>query len=350
VGVKYSASSARLAAELDSVGPGTTLEVAGLDASGCWRLRILAWARSSRVAFNQSRFPGWSDLSSNDQCSSLWAHRTTAGVKFADVALPGARRNGNPDASSMRTTRASPRESGSSKGHLDRPRAVDPWPDRTARRSSVSGEDDWTPRYNIAPTQPVAVIRQNPMEPRRELSLLRWGLIPSWAKDPSVSGHMINARSETVATKPAFRDPLTNRRCLIPADGFYEWQRRGKAKQPYCFEVNDGGLFAFAGLWDRWREPSGQWLKSCSILTTTPNAVTSSVHDRMPVILDPDSYDLWLDPGMTNVEAVSEMLKPFDARLMRCYPVSTRINYVANDGLECSAHVELTETQAGLFS
>jgi putative SOS response-associated peptidase YedK len=167
-------------------------------------------------------------------------------------------------------------------------------------------DDDWTPRYNIAPTQPVPVIRQNPKEPRRELSLLRWGLIPSWAKDQSVAPQMINARSETAATKPAFRDPLTNRRCLIPADGFYEWQRRGKAKQPYCFEVNEGELFAFAGLWDRWRDPSGQWLKSCSILTTTPNVVTSAVHDRMPVILDPDRYDLWLDPGMTNVEAVSE--------------------------------------------
>jgi putative SOS response-associated peptidase YedK len=127
-------------------------------------------------------------------------------------------------------------------------------------------------------------------------------------------------------------------------------QRRDKAKQPYCFEVNDGGLFAFAGLWDRWKDPSGQWIKSCSILTTTPNAVTSSVHDRMPVILDPDNYDLWLDPGMTNIEAISEMLKPYDARQMRCYPISTRINYVANDDAECSAPVELTETQAGLFS
>jgi putative SOS response-associated peptidase YedK len=216
--------------------------------------------------------------------------------------------------------------------------------------STVSGEDDWTPRYNIAPTQPVPIIRQNPKEPRRQLSLVRWGLIPSWAKDMSGAAMMINARSETAATKPAFRDALKFRRCLIPADGFYEWSRRGKAKQPCCFDVNDGELFAFAGLWDRWKDPNGQWIKSCSILTTTPNAVTSVVHDRMPVILDPDSYDLWLDPGMTNVGAVSEMLKPFDARLMRCYPVSTRINHVANDDEACSAPVELTEIQAGLFS
>ena len=117
-------------------------------------------------------------------------------------------------------------------------------------------------------------------------------------------------------------------------------QRTAKAKQPYCFEVNDGELFAFAGLWDRRRDPSGQWLKSCSILTTTPNAVTSSVHDRMPVILDPDCYDLWLDPGMTNVEAVSEMLKPFDAGQMRCYPISTRINHVVNDDAACSTAIE----------
>jgi putative SOS response-associated peptidase YedK len=124
----------------------------------------------------------------------------------------------------------------------------------------------------------------------------------------------------------------------------------GKTKQPYCFEVNEGELFAFAGIWDRWRDPSGQWVKSCSILTTTPNAVTSAVHDRMPVILDPDSYDLWLDPGMTNVAAVSDLLKLFDARLMRCYPVSTRINHVANDDKECSAAVELAQAQHRLFS
>jgi putative SOS response-associated peptidase YedK len=172
---------------------------------------------------------------------------------------------------------------------------------------------------------------------------MRWGLIPSWSKDSSGAASMINARSETAATKPAFRDALKSRRCLIPADGFYEWLRTGKAKQPYCFEVNDGELFAFAGLWDRWKDPSGNWIKSCSILTTTPNAVTAQVHDRMPAILDPDTYGLWLDPGMTNVEGVSEMLKPYDARQMRCYPVSTRVNNVGNDDEECCRSVELGE-------
>ena len=215
---------------------------------------------------------------------------------------------------------------------------------------SAPWDDDWNPRFNIAPTQLVPVIRQNPKEPVRELSLMRWGLIPSWAKDSSVTASMINARSETASTKPAFRDALKSRRCLIPADGFYEWMRTGKAKQPYCFEVGEGELFALAGIWDRWKEPSGNWVKTCSILTTTPNAVTAPVHDRMPVILDPDVYDLWLDPGMRDVGAASELLKPYDARLMRCYPISTRINNVANDDEECSRAVEPAQIQNRLFA
>ena len=160
---------------------------------------------------------------------------------------------------------------------------------------------------------------------------------------------MVNARSETAATKPAFRDALRFRRCIIPADGFYEWQLTGRAKHPYCFEVNQGELFAFAGLWERWSDPSGNAVETCSILTTTPNEVTAAIHDRMPVILDPDRYDLWLDPGMKNAGAASELLKPYDARRMRCYRVSTRINHVANDDEECSACVELAEAQARLF-
>jgi len=201
-------------------------------------------------------------------------------------------------------------------------------------------EDDWSPRYNIAPTQAVPVIRQHPKEPIRQLSMMKWGLIPNWAKNASGTASTINARSETAATKPAFRDPLRLRRCLIPADGFYEWKRTGTSKQPFCFEVREGELFAFAGLWDGWKDPSGNWVKTCSILTTTPNTVAASVHDRMPVILYPGSYDLWLDPGMQNVAAISELLKPYDARPMRRYPVSTRLNHVANDDEECSRGVE----------
>ena len=126
--------------------------------------------------------------------------------------------------------------------------------------------------------------------------------------------------------------------------------RAGKTKQPYCFEVNEGELFAFAGLWDRWTDPNGQRVKSCSILTTTPNVLTAPVHDRMPVILDADGYDLWLDPGMNDVAAVSEMLKPYDAGLMRSLPVSSRINSVGNDDPECAAPVAVTDIQERLFS
>jgi putative SOS response-associated peptidase YedK len=211
-------------------------------------------------------------------------------------------------------------------------------------------DDDWSPRYNIAPTQPIPVIRQHAKEPVRQIATMRWGLIPNWAKDVSVATGTINVRSESAATKPAFRDPLKFRRCLIPADGFYEWKKSGSSKQPYCFEVKDGELFAFAGLWDGWKDPSGNWMKTCSILTTTPNAATSAVHDRMPVILDPGSYDLWLDPGMNDVGEVSELLKPYDARVMRCYPVSSRVNHVGNDDEECSRRIELSETQNPLFA
>ena len=209
--------------------------------------------------------------------------------------------------------------------------------------------DDWNPHYNIAPTQHVPVIRQHPKEPVRMLSLLRWGLIPSWSKDSSGAARMINARSETVNTLPAFREAFKLRRCLIPADGFYEWKKNGTTKQPYCFEVNHGELLAFAGLWDRWKNPAGEWIRSCSILTTTPNAVTEKVHDRMPVILDPDNYDLWLDPGMRDVAVISELLKPFDANQMREYPVNTRINNVANDDEESARPVLNTDAQESLF-
>jgi len=160
---------------------------------------------------------------------------------------------------------------------------------------------------------------------------------------------MINARSETARTKPAFADALKYRRCLIPADGFYEWKRTGNSKQPYCFEVNRGALFAFAGVWDQWLDASGARITTCSILTTVPNAVTSAVHNRMPVILDAGNYDLWLDPGMRNLHAVCDLLMPYDSSQMRSYPVSSRINHVAHDDEECSRPRELGAQQVPLF-
>jgi putative SOS response-associated peptidase YedK len=189
------------------------------------------------------------------------------------------------------------------------------------------------------------VIRQHRKQPVRQLSLMKWGLIPHWTNDPAIAMSTINAKSETAATKPAFRDPIRLRRCLIPADGFYEWKRAGTSRQPYCFEVREGELFAFAGIWDGWRNPQGEWIKTCSILTTTPNAVTASIHDRMPVILDPTKYDRWLDPGMQSLPEVCALLKPCDAGTMRCYPVSFRVNHVGHDDEECSRPVEVAQNR-----
>jgi putative SOS response-associated peptidase YedK len=202
------------------------------------------------------------------------------------------------------------------------------------------GEVEVLPRYNIAPSQSVLTIRQDARKPGRNLSTMRWGLLPSWAKDMSIGYKTINARAETVGTTTSFREPFKSQRCLVPADGFYEWQRNGQTKQPYCFEVNDGELFAFAGLWDRWTNPQGESIESCTILTTTPNPLLADIHDRMPVILSPDNYDLWLDPGFRDTASVSEMLKPFDPALMRRYPVSTRVNQVQNNDPDCAKALE----------
>lgn len=199
---------------------------------------------------------------------------------------------------------------------------------------------DWVPRYNVAPGQEIAVVRQDATEPVRRLLPMRWGLIPSWVEDSSVGYKMINARSETLATMPAFREPFRLRRCLIPADGFYEWKREGKSKLPFCFTLADEAVFAFAGIWERWKNPQGQWIKSCSILTTAANELTRDIHNRMPVILSREVYDLWLDPGFTGVSELQPLLKPYPAESMRRYPVSQRVNQVKNDDAECAAEID----------
>src|ERR1051325_532958 len=199
---------------------------------------------------------------------------------------------------------------------------------------------EWEPRYNIAPGQDVAAIRQDPKKPVRRLGMMRWGLIPNWADDANVGYKMINARSESAATLPAFRDALKYRRCLVAADGFYEWKTLGKVKQPYCFALADDGIFAFAGLWDEWKSPEGKVIETCSVLTTTPNELVRDVHDRMPVILAPDSYDLWLDPGFSRPEGIGELLRPISGSAMKKYAVSPRVNNLKNEDLECSAPAE----------
>jgi putative SOS response-associated peptidase YedK len=172
------------------------------------------------------------------------------------------------------------------------------------------------------------------------LSFFRWGLIPSWATDPAIGFKTINARSETAATTASFRDPLRAQRCLVPADGFYEWQRNGKSKQPYCFEVMDGTLFAFAGLWDRWAGARGDVVETCTILTTTANDLLSDIHDRMPVILNPADYSAWLNPETRDINSVLKLLIPFTGP-MRRYPVGARVNQVENDDAQCSEPVAL---------
>ena|SRR5579883_2910517 len=213
---------------------------------------------------------------------------------------------------------------------------------------AVDGEVEWSPRYNIAPSDIVPIICQDRHHPVRKFQRAHWGLIPSWAKDPSISLRTINAVSETAASKPAFRESMQIRRCLIPADGFYEWAKLGpKEKQPYNFGMIDDSMFAFAGLWDRWRNPAGQEILSCTILTTKPNPLVAQVHDRMPAILHPDDYDLWLDPGIKDPAIVTEALRPFEAQRMKKYPVGTRVNSVKNDDPECAR--EISHVQSGLF-
>ncbi len=189
------------------------------------------------------------------------------------------------------------------------------------------------PRYNIAPTQTVLAVTEL-RGGARLLDGFHWGLIPSWAKDPGIGAKMINARAETLAEKPSFRTALSRRRCLIPADGFYEWQaapltdigQKKPLKTPMHLHLTDGGLFAFAGLWDEWHAPDGSPLRSCTIITTVPNAVAAPIHDRMPVILTPEDEALWLDPSVTDSASLLSLLVPYSAALMDAYAVSRAVN------------------------
>ena len=184
------------------------------------------------------------------------------------------------------------------------------------------------PRYNIAPTQQVAVITDR--EPKL-LSLMKWGLVPSWAKDPKIGSRMINARSETAAQKPSFRTAFKRRRCLIPANGYYEWKREGKQKTPIYIQHAERDIFAFAGLWENWKTPDGDWLQTCTILTTEANQRIREVHHRMTVIIEPDDYELWLAPRELHPgEWQPLMLGPRDEQL-RYHAVSREVNYVRND-------------------
>ena len=197
---------------------------------------------------------------------------------------------------------------------------------------------DVPPRYNIAPGQQVAVIRRLPEKNQRELAFVKWGLIPAWADDPSIGDRMANARSETAATKPSFRKAFRSRRCLLVADGFYEWQRTDGRKQPYYVRLKNDHPFGIAGLWERW-EKGNEPIESCTILTTDANDLMKPIHERMPVIIPPDQYDLWLDPQCQDAKKLEGLLRPFSGE-MTAYQISTVVNNPANETKKCIEPLE----------
>ena len=194
------------------------------------------------------------------------------------------------------------------------------------------------PRFNIAPTQTIPIVRAG-KETARECELVRWGLVPSWAKDEKLGARMINARGESVAEKPSFRSAVKSRRCLIPADGFYEWVKTNGGKQPHFIHFADGRPFAFAGLWERWHKGEGEPLDTCTIITTTPNDLIANLHDRMPVILPTGHFAEWLEPEPLTRERLQSLLVPHSAEGMETYPVSTYVNRPINDGPDCIARI-----------
>ena len=201
-----------------------------------------------------------------------------------------------------------------------------------SERYTEMGESPF-PRYNIAPTQDVLAVR-NEGDGNRA-GMMRWGLVPSWAKDPKIGNRMINARSETLTERPSFRSAYRRRRCLIIADSFYEWRREGRARTPMRIMLESEEPFAFAGLWETWKRPDDSWMLSCTIITTSANELVSEIYDRMPVILDPDVEAVWLDPDLDDTTALSELLVPYPSDLMTAYEVSRIVNSAANDVPEC---------------
>lgn len=212
-------------------------------------------------------------------------------------------------------------------------------PEQLAAHFGLDEAPQLADRYNIAPTQPVGIVRLEQNSTEREWALVHWGLIPSWTKDPSMGARMINARAETVAEKPSFRAALKRRRCLVPADGFYEWKREGRSKQPFHIRMRNEEPFAFAGLWEIWTSPDGGELQSCTVITTEPNELMTNIHDRMPVILAAEDYAEWLgngkDADAREVDQLRHLLRPFDAKLMEAYPVSLQVNSPQNEGPAC---------------
>jgi putative SOS response-associated peptidase YedK len=201
-------------------------------------------------------------------------------------------------------------------------------------------QPDFPPRYNVAPTQPVPIVRM--IEGRREFALVRWGLIPAWVKNPRNFSLLINARAESAADKPAFRNAMKRRRCLFPADGFYEWKREGDKKRPYFVRLKSGQPMALAGLWESWMGSNGEELETAAIVTTTASRSIAHIHDRMPVIVPPEAFDFWLDPNV-DAEMASALAVPAPDALLEAYPVSTAVNRTANDSAALIAPLRESE-------
>lgn len=203
------------------------------------------------------------------------------------------------------------------------------------RFASVAEFTQLAPRFNIAPGQLAPVVFRS--DEKRQLRMMKWGLVPSWAKEESIGYKMINARAETLGEKPSFRKALEQRRCIIPADGFYEWRKEpdGKTKTPLRIVLKDRSLFGFAGLWERWRNPKSEDLLTFTIITTTPNSLVESVHNRMPVILSKEAENLWLGSRVRNTQSLTELLQPYPADQMEMFPVSKAVNNPRSDSPEC---------------
>lgn len=208
-------------------------------------------------------------------------------------------------------------------------------PSTLARRFETETIPGMEPRYNIAPSQTIPIVREE--SGKRQFALVHWGLIPHWAKDIKIGYHTINARAETVNSKPAFRNAFKHRRCLVPADGWYEWQviPGSKTKQPWFIALKDRQPLAFAGLWEQWKTPEGGELESCTIIVTDANSFTRQIHDRMPVILSPGDWDAWLESEAKDAEGLQSLLKPYPSEDIAAWPVSTKVNSPRNDSLEC---------------
>jgi len=206
-----------------------------------------------------------------------------------------------------------------------------------AEQFQLDDEPDLEPRYNIAPSQQVVAVCRDPETTKRGLRMFRWGLIPFWAKDRNIGYKMINAKAETVAEKPAFRAAFEHRRCLLPANGFYEWKRQEgrKTKQPHFIHMKDGKPFALAGLWEHWKSAEGEVIESCTILTTNSNDLVQLLHDRMPVIIAPQDYESWLDTTIEDTENLKRLFAPYPSEAMEAYEVSTMVNKPSNEDPRC---------------